>query len=160
MIFIDTPVFIKWVSLDRDNVSLEDAISGYILYKINRGMRSVSSTLVKDEVLIWLSRYRGSRIENFLKSLRALIHLEIVSPNLLDEERAAREFGRYPLGISDLININLMKRLDIDVIATPDKGFDKYPGIKRLFPEFKEEVEFREFISKLQERQFKLKFKL
>lgn len=160
MIFIDTPVFIKWVALDKGNISLETAISGYILYKISRGMRTVSSTLVKDEVLIWLSRYKGSRVEDFLKSLKALIHLEIISPNLLDEERATREFRKYPLGISDLININLMKRLNIDMIATPDKGFDKYPGIKRLFYEFKDELEFKEFIFKLQEKQFKLRFKI
>ncbi len=123
-------------------------------------MDAVSSTLVKDEVLIWLSRYRRSVIGDFLKSLRALIHLEMVNPNLLDEEEAAREFGKHPLGISDLININIMKRLNIDMIATSDKGFDKYPGIKRLFSEFSEEVEFRDFISKLQEKGFKIKFKL
>ena len=109
MIFIDTPIFINWVAVDRDNVSLDDAISGYILYKVSKGMNAVSSTLVKDEVLIWLSRYKGSRIGDFLKGLKALIHLEIVSPSLLDEESATREFGKYPLGISDLINVNLMK---------------------------------------------------
>lgn len=160
MIFIDTPIFIRWISVDKDNVSLEAAISGYILYKISKDMKAVSSTLVKDEVLIWLSRYKGSRVEDFLKSIKALINLEIVSPSLLDEEYAAKEFGRYPLGISDLININLMKRLNIDVIATPDKGFDKYPGLKRVFYEFKDEVGFKEFISILQKKRFKLKFNM
>ena len=49
MIFIDTPIFIRWISVDKNKVSLEAALSGYILYKINKGMKAVSSTLVKDE---------------------------------------------------------------------------------------------------------------
>lgn len=160
MIFIDTPVFIRWIAVDKDSVSLEDAISGYILNKINKGMKTASSTLVKDEIMIWLSRYRGSKIESFIRALKALINLEILTPNFQDEENAVREFGKYPLGISDLININMMKRLNINLIATQDKGFDRYPGIRRLFYEFKEEPEFKEFAVRLHENRFKLKFEI
>jgi len=37
------------------------------------------------------------------------------------------------LGISDLINVSVMRRLDISEIASTDTGFDEVSGIKRVF---------------------------
>ena len=69
MKFIDATIFINWISASRKKLSMEDAASGYILYKVDRGEYAVTTTLVKDEVLIWLSRYRASQMDKFIKSL-------------------------------------------------------------------------------------------
>ncbi|RLE99328.1 MAG: hypothetical protein DRJ63_05725 [Thermoprotei archaeon] len=152
MFFIDSTIFIKWISARRKVLSLSEAISGYVLYKVSRGVRAVTSTLVKDEVLIWCSRYKASRLADFLLALRALLSLEIAQPAIEDEWNAIKEYGKYPLGISDLINLNLMKRLGINIIVSADKGFDRYPGIKRVFSELSAEREFEVFLNELQTR--------
>ncbi|MHA1363070.1 MAG: hypothetical protein ACTSP1_11175 [Candidatus Freyarchaeota archaeon] len=40
MRFVDAPVFIKWMSASKRNLSLEAAISGYILYRIEKMERA------------------------------------------------------------------------------------------------------------------------
>ncbi|MGB9728160.1 MAG: hypothetical protein ACPLZF_07090, partial [Nitrososphaeria archaeon] len=57
---------------DKNNFTLETALSGYVLEKINRGYTAYTTSLVKDEILIWLSRYKTSKIMNFIFSLRAV----------------------------------------------------------------------------------------
>lgn len=157
MIFIDSTIFIKWISIKVKEISINEAISGYILEKISHGYNAVTTTLVKDEVLIWLSRYRSSRLKQFIYALKALLALEIVQPTLDDEFNAVAEFGKYPLGISDLINLNVMKRLGINIIASIDKGLDKYPYIKRIYNEFQKEPQFKTFINKLKLRGIRIK---
>ncbi|RLG52205.1 MAG: hypothetical protein DRO00_06005 [Thermoproteota archaeon] len=158
--FIDSTIFVKWMSADKTSLSLEAAISGYILEKVRAGMKAFTTTLVKDEVLIWLSRYRIRELRKFLLSLRALGSLQIVQPTLEDEEIASRNFSKYPLGISDLINISVMRRLDISEIASTDRGFDEISGIKRVFEEFSLEDEFRSFSKRLISLGYKLDYKL
>jgi len=75
---VDSTIFINWMSARKDRLSLKAALSGYALMKIRDGMRAYTTTLVKDEVLIWLSRYGSSRLKNFMTSLRALASLQIV----------------------------------------------------------------------------------
>ncbi|RLE92338.1 MAG: hypothetical protein DRN04_10550 [Thermoprotei archaeon] len=157
MFYVDSTTFIKWISAKRKVITLNEAISGYVLYKISKGTRAVTSTLVKDEVLIWCSRYKASRLADFLLALRALLSLEIVQPTIEDEWNAIKEYGKYPLSISDLINLNLMKRLGVNTIVSADKGFDKYHGVKRIFSELSAEKEFRVFLNELQKRGITLK---
>ncbi|RLG45428.1 MAG: hypothetical protein DRN81_01575 [Thermoproteota archaeon] len=152
MRFIDATVFINWISASRKALNIEEAASGYILYKVNRGEYALTTTLVKDEVLIWLSRYRASQMDKFIKSLRALSCLKIVTPNMEDEEEAVKEYGKYPLGFSDLVTLSVMKRNNIGVVYSADKGFDKVPWVKRIFTEVTEEPEFNQFLKMLERR--------
>ncbi|RLE68538.1 MAG: hypothetical protein DRJ34_02815 [Thermoprotei archaeon] len=159
MIFIDSTIFIKWISVKGKEISLDEAISGYILEKISHGFNAITTTLVKDEVLIWLSRYRSSKLKQFIYALKALFSLKIVQPVLDDELKAVIEFGKYPLGISDLINLNVMKRLGINIIASSDRGFDEYPYVKRIYNEFQKEPQFKAFLDKLKSRGIKVRYR-
>jgi len=159
-VFIDSTVFVKWMSAEKDNLSLEAALSGYALEKINEGMKAFTTTLVKDEVLIWLSRYRTVELKNFLLSLRALASLQIIQPTLEDEEVAIGNFGKYPLGVSDLINLSVMRRLGIFEIISSDKGFDRVPGVKRVFNDLFREDGFKRFSERLISQNYKLKYEL
>ncbi|RLF13452.1 MAG: hypothetical protein DRJ66_07820 [Thermoprotei archaeon] len=158
MFFVDATIFIKWVSASPKALSFEAALSGYVLYKISRGTPALTTTLVKDEVMIWLSRYRASKLEQFLKSLKALASLKIVAPLQKHEEEAVKMYGKYPLGISDLINLSVMKSYNIKVIYSTDKGFDSVPWVKRIFKELAQEGEFTEFLSMLKDKGVKFSF--
>ena len=96
---MDSPIFIKWATARRQ-LSLEEAICGYTLYQVQQGEKAITSTLVKDEVLIWLSRYRASRLERFLRSLRALASLKIVPPSPEHEKEAVKMFGSAPSALA------------------------------------------------------------
>jgi len=155
--FLDTPIFIKWMAAKKKKLSLEAAISGYILAKIMKGEKAVTTTLVKDEVTIWLSRYKASALPKFINSLRALVYLEILSPTLGDQEEACRNFGKYPLGISDLINLAVMRRKNINEIYTTDMGYSS-AGIKIIFHELSKDPDFKAFIKNLENKGFKPSF--
>jgi len=158
MFFVDATIFIKWISASPKALSFEAALSGYALYKISQGIPALTTTLVKDEVLIWLSRYRASKLEQFLNSLKTLASLRIVAPLQRHEEEAVRMYGKYPLGISDLINLSVMKSYNINIVYSTDKGFDSVPWVKRIFKELAQEEEFVEFLSMLKKKGIKFSF--
>jgi len=155
--FVDAPIFIKWMAAKKKKLSLEAAISGYILTKIMKGEKAITTTLVKDEVLIWLSRYKASALHKFIHSLRALVYLEIIPPTLSDQEEACSNYGKYQLGISDLINLAVMRRKNISEIYTTDKGYSS-AGINIIFHELSKEPNFKRFIKKLKNKGFKPNF--
>ncbi len=155
MRFVDANIFINWMSAGR-KLKLDEALSGYILFKISRYERALTTTLVKDEVLIWLSRHRASALAKFLNSVRMMPNLEIVVPTMEDEKFAVENFGKYSLGISDLINLGVMKRLGVNEIYTTDKGFENV-GVKVVFSELKSESEFEEFLLELKRRGYEVK---
>ena len=155
MRFVDANIFINWMSAGR-KLKLDEALSGYILFKISRYERALTTTLVKDEVLIWLSRHRASALAKFLNSVRMMPNLEIVVPTMEDEKFAVENFGKYSLGISDLINLGVMKRLRVNEIYTTDKGFENV-GVKVVFSELKSESEFEEFLLELKRRGYEVK---
>ncbi|MCX8188930.1 MAG: hypothetical protein N3F64_04405 [Nitrososphaeria archaeon] len=86
--------------------------------------------------------------------------MKIIHPTLDDEEFATENFGRYSLGLSDLINLGVIKRLKIDVIVSSDKGFDKVPGIKRVFEELRYEDGFKEFSYRMKSLNYKLNYEI
>jgi predicted nucleic acid-binding protein len=151
MRFVDTMIFIKWGQATPAEAFQTEEISlcGYILAKIRNGEEALISGLVKDEALIWFSRYKASRLSDFIRSLAALTNLKIVEPTLEDELEATRLYGRYPLGITDLINLSLMKRHGIHEIYSTDKGFEQVPAVKRVLEELKGESGYRDFIKRL-----------
>ncbi|MBS7656273.1 type II toxin-antitoxin system VapC family toxin [Candidatus Bathyarchaeota archaeon] len=151
MRFIDATIFIKWGQATLNEALNKESISlcGYILVKIQDGEEALTSSLVKDEVLIWFSRYKASRLSSFLHSFITLTNIKVVHPTLEDELEAAKLYGRFPLGISDLINLSVMKRYGVNEIYSLDKGFDNVPFIKRVFNELKEEDGYNNFVDKL-----------
>ncbi len=158
MIFIDATIFIKWMTAMKKNLSLESAIAGYVLKRIQDGEIAVTSSIVKDEVIIWLSRYRASKLSTFLRALRMMPTLKIVNPNFNDEEFAVSNYGRFDLGISDLINVAIMRRLNINEICTTDVGY-KSVGVRVVFYEFVDEPSFKDFLEYLISKGFRFAFK-
>ncbi|MEM3562382.1 MAG: PIN domain-containing protein [Candidatus Jordarchaeaceae archaeon] len=157
MRFVDAPVFIKWMSASTKGLSLEAAISGYILYRIENMEPAATTTIVKDEVLIWLSHYKANALPIFIKALRSLYSLDIIPPTLEDQENAYNMYGKLFLGLSDLISSAVMKRLNLTEICTPDEGFEK-SGFKAVFYELAETDDFREFTDFLKNKNYNLAF--
>lgn len=120
------------------------------------GEKAIIITLVRDKVLVWLSRYKASALHKFIHLLRALVYLEIISPSLNDQEEACSIFGKYQLGISDLINLAVIRGKNINEIYTTDKEYSS-AGIKIIFHKLPKEQNFKTFI-KLKNKGFKLNF--
>ncbi|MHA1664485.1 MAG: type II toxin-antitoxin system VapC family toxin [Candidatus Njordarchaeales archaeon] len=155
MMFVDANIFIKWMAA-RKRLSITEAICGYILQKISWGEKAITSSLVKDEVLIWLSRYKKSALEKFLMSIRMIPTLKIINPTLEDQENAVKMYGRYPLGLSDLINLSLIRRLRLDGIYTTDNGF-KNTNVRVIFDELTEEENFSLFVKRLEKNGYRFR---
>lgn len=154
MRFVDSTIFIRWggAKITEALQDVEVSLCGYVLAKIRDGEEALTSSLVKDEVLIWFSRYKASRLGDFIRGLITLTRIEIVDPVLNDELEATKLYGEYPLGVSDLINYSIMKRRGVHEIYSTDKGLDKVPAVKRVFEELKDEPGYREFIVELKRR--------
>jgi len=154
MRFVDATIFIKWGQATLSEALRDEEISlcGYILSLIRDGEEAVTSSLVKDESLIWFSRYKASRLGNFIRSLTALTKIKIVHSTLEDELEATNLYGRFPLGISDLINLSIMKRYGVNEVYSTDRGFDQVPSVRRIFKELKEQPRYRNFLVELKQK--------
>lgn len=157
MRFVDSMIFIEWgkATLAEAQQDERTSLCGYVLAKIRDGEEALTSSLVKDEVLIWLSRYKASRLGDFIRSLTALTQLKIVNPTLEDELESTRTHGQYQLGISDLINLSIMKRYGVHEIYSMDKGFDGIPDVKRILEELRNESGYNEFMETWRKTSFR-----
>jgi len=151
MRFIDANIFINWLRASKRNISMESAISGYIINMLLIGEEMLTTTLVKDEVLIWLSRYRARKLKEFMRLLREAHGLIIVAPTIKDEEFAVENHGKLPLGFSDLVNVSVMKRFKVREIYTNDKNFERL-GFRVIFDEIVKTDEFQDFVRELRKR--------
>ncbi len=124
-----------------------------MLYKVELGEPVVTTSSVKDEVSIWLSRYRATSLQRFLQLLTGYTSLEMVNPTLDDQVNAGRGLGKYKLGFVDLLSISIMKRLGLKEIYSSDTGFDSVQGIRRLFDSLKDERGLKDFSSLLTSRE-------
>lgn len=124
--------------------------SGYILKRIEEGEEAVTTLTIKDEVCIWLSRYKAASLQGFVETLKGYTSLEITNPTFEDEEGAAHDMGRPRLGFTDLLTLSVMRRLQLEEIYSSDTGFDHVQGVKRLFEELQREPGYSEFKETLQ----------
>jgi len=149
--FLDASIFINWLKTDPKKALEDEAalIAGYILYKVEVGEPVVTTSSIKDEVSIWLSRYRATSLKRFLELLTGYTSLEIEDPTLDDQVNAGRTFGKYRLGFVDLLSLSVMKRLGLKEIYSSDTGFDSVQGIVRLFDSLKDEKRFKDFSNAL-----------
>ena len=146
MTFVDSTIFINWFkATKRDLTRPHVAASGFVLYSIEKGESSLTSTLVKDEVALWLSRYKRSKLPDFLDSLASYTSLAIECPTFEDEVEAERRFGSLPLGYLDCVNLAIITRTKTDTIYTSDTGFDRIPGVHRILDELTAHPEFTSF---------------
>lgn len=146
MNFLDSTIFINWFKATRrDLANPEVAGSGFVLYRIENGEASLTSTIVKDEVALWLSRYKRSRLPDFLDAISSYPSLTIECPTLDDEVDAEGRLGSVGLGYLDCINLAIMTRTHIDAIYTSDKGFDRIPGVRRVLEELTKDPKFLSF---------------
>lgn len=146
MNFLDSTIFINWFKATKQDLSKpEVAASGFILQRIEYGEPVLTSTLVKDEVAVWLSNYRRSRLPDFLDSLRAYMTLVLEPPGMEDQVEAERRLGSYPLGYLDCVNLSIMSRKAIGTIYTSDRGFDRVPGVRRVLEDVTQHAEFPAF---------------
>jgi len=149
--FIDANIFINWLKATPQTITQDEkaTLSGFILKSIEDGEEAITTITIKDEVAIWLSRYRVEALNRFLELLHGYVTLEIIAPTTEDQIEAGEMMGRYSLGYTDLLSLKVMKRHRLKEIYTTDTGFDTVPDIKRVFQELKEKEEYEKFLKEL-----------
>lgn len=152
--FLDASIFINWLKTQAKRAAHDPLAltSGYVLHKIESGEPAVTTLTIKDEVCIWLSRYKPSSLPPFVELLAGYTSLELVSPNLEDQLNAVKQGGQYQLGFTDLLTLSVMKRLGLKEIYSSDTGFDSIPDVKRIFEELEREKGYRDFKALLEEQ--------
>lgn len=66
---------------------------------------------------------------------QAIRHLVSVHPVEVDDlDRALRLFADHPVGGRDAVHAATALNRGIDVVVSPDRGFDHVPGLERLPP--------------------------
>jgi len=144
--FVDSTVFVNWLKATKHDLAKPYvAGSGFVLYRIERGESALTSTLVKDEVALWLSRYKRSKLPDFLNSVASYPSLTIECPSLEDEVEAENRLGSLDLGYLDCVNLAIMRRTQTDTIYTSDTGFDRVPGVHRVLEELNGDPHFASF---------------
>jgi len=145
--FLDASIFINWLKVDPSKASRDERalVSGYILHKIETGESAVTSVTVKDEVAVWLSRYKPPTLRRFIELLLGYTSLEIACPTIEDQLDATKSFGKYSLGYTDSLSLSLMAKYGISEIYSSDTGFDSIPSIRRVFDQLVNEREFEQF---------------
>jgi predicted nucleic acid-binding protein len=144
--FLDSTIFINWFkATKRDLAKPEIAGSGFVLHRIENGESSLTSTIVRDEVALWLSRYNRSKLQDFLDAISSYASLTIECPTLDDEVEAEERFGAVELGYLDCVNLAIMTRTHTDTIYTSDRGFDGIPGVRRVLEELTKDPKFISF---------------
>lgn len=146
--FLDASIFVNWLKASPENVTadMSAAVSGYILTRIEDGEEALTTITVKDEVAIWLSRYKPASVNKFLELLTGYTTLEIATPTIEDQVEAGKLIGKYPLGYSDLLSLVVMDRYGVQEMYSSDKAFDKIEGKKRVFLELTKEEGYTNFL--------------
>lgn len=151
--FVDANIFINWLKA-TPTTAVEDetaAISGYVLHRIEAGEEALTTITIKDEVAIWLSRYRAEALNRFLELLSGYTTLDIETPTPEDQVEAGRLMGKHRLGYTDLLSLRTMNRHNVKEIYSSDTGFDTVPDIKRVFHELTSQEGYNEFLSILKD---------
>jgi len=128
--FVDTNVFVY--VLTRDPRFFE--VSKRILERIEDGEEAVTSTVVVDEVCVFLEMHGRSReIPGVLSSIRSYVSMKVVSFGVEDMAKASRLVEEYGMDWHDCLNVALMRKCGVEEVYSNDRHFDKVEGIKRIF---------------------------
>lgn len=63
--------------------------------KFSNREEAITSSVVKDEILILLSGHKARALRKFSQAIKLMPALKIVEPTLEDEEKAINMYGRY-----------------------------------------------------------------
>ena len=128
--FVDTNVFVY--VLTRDPRFFE--VSERILGRIEGGEEAVTSTVVVDEVCVFLEMHGRSReISEVLSSIRSYVSMKVVSFEVEDMAKASRLVEEYKMDWHDCLNVALMRRCGVEEVYSNDRHFDREEGVKRIF---------------------------
>lgn len=128
--FVDTNVFIY--VLTEDPRFFE--ISKRILGRIEDGEEAVTSTLVVDEVCVFLEMHgRFREIPLALSSIRSYVSMNVVSFAFEDMAKASKLVEQYRMDWHDCLNVVLMKKYGVEEVYSNDRHFDRVEGIRRIF---------------------------
>lgn len=128
--FVDTNVFIYL--LTKHPKFFE--VSKRILGRIEDGEEAVTSTVVIDEVCIFLEMHgRRGEIPVALSSIRSYMSMKVVSFALEDMAKASQLVERFRMDWHDCLNVALMKKYGVEEVYSNDRHFDKVEGIRRIF---------------------------
>lgn len=130
--FVDANVFIYVLTMDPEFYGAAEAI----LRRVEGGEEAVTSTLVLEEVFVFLKARRAAhRIPRVLEYIRSFTALRII-PYLLEDMAAATalmEELSFRMDLDDALIAATMRRLGLSEIYSNDAHFDIIPGIERSF---------------------------
>jgi len=128
--FVDTNVFVY--VLTKDPKFFE--VSKKILRRIEDGEEAVTSTVVVDEVCVFLEMHGRSReISEVLSSIRSYVSMKVVSFGVEDMAKASRLVEEYGMDWHDCLNVALMRKHGVEEVYSNDRHFDRVEGVKRIF---------------------------
>jgi len=128
--FVDTNVFVY--VLTRDPKFFE--VSKRILGRIEDGEEALTSTVVVDEVCVFLEMHgRSGEISEVLSSIRSYVSMEVVSFGVEDMARASRLVEEFKMDWHDCLNVALMRKCGVEEVYSNDRHFDRVEGVKRIF---------------------------
>lgn len=130
MILVDANIPMYLVGADHPNkaaaaVAVEGAIA--------RGERLVSDVEVLQEILHRFTAIdRPDAVQPAFAAVLGVV--DEIFPIDLDDVRKAKDvvLGGYRLSARDALHIAVMRRHGIDTIMSFDRGFERYPGIRRV----------------------------
>jgi len=128
--FVDTNVFVYVLTKDPNFYE----VSRRILRRIEDGEEAMTSTVVVDEVCLFLEMHNESqKIPMALSSIRSYVCMEVFSFGLEDMTKASELAKKYMMDWHDCLNVVLMEKHGTTEVYSNDKHFDKVKGIKRVF---------------------------
>jgi len=130
--FIDSNIFIY--VLTKDPQHYEKA--RVILERIEKGEEAVTSTLVLEEIFVFLEGRKASqKIPKVFDSIRSYSTLRI-EPYFIEDMTSAISLLKsleFKIDWDDAIIATSVKRIRLDEICSNDTHFDIIPHIKRVF---------------------------
>ncbi len=130
--FIDSNIFIYVLTKDPQHYEKARAI----LERIEKGEEAVTSTLVLEEIFVFLEGRKASqKIPKVFDSIRSYSTLRI-EPYFIEDMTSAISLLKsleFKIDWDDAIIATSMERIRLDEICSNDTHFDIIPHIKRVF---------------------------
>lgn len=130
MILVDANIPMYLVGSDHPN---KPAAAAALEQALEDGVRLVTDAEVLQEILHRFTAInRPEAIQPAFDALLAV--LDETLPVELADVQAAKDvvLGGYRLTARDALHIAVMRRHGIDTIMSFDRGFERYPGIRRV----------------------------
>jgi predicted nucleic acid-binding protein len=130
--FIDSNIFIYVLTEDTNYCKTAKAI----LHRVEEGEEVTTSTLVLEEVFVFLEAEKASqKIPEVLDYIRSYPTLRIVPylPEDMVSAASLLKMVKFKVDWDDTLITATMKRIGLTEIYSNDSHFDIIPGVKRIF---------------------------